>query len=449
MIVSARSAVRLPSGVRDFLPRATARRRSIAERLLGEFESWGYARIITPLYECADVLERGLGVDARQAAIRFVEPGTGEVVALRPDMTPQVARMAATHLSDIDGPLRYCYEGAVTRMQRGTRVQREILQAGVELIGAGAPEGDAEVLSVAVAALATMGLDHVRLDLGHVALVRYALAAISQPGLRREIEALLAKKAHREVARLAADLPEPLPTLLGALPTLYGNPDEVLARARALPLPDSVLAALSTVEKVLALSREVAESELHATISLDLGEVRGFEYYTGTRFDGYAEGVGEPVLRGGRYDELLGRYGHAASATGFAVDIEAIAQAQSARGVALPAPALTVLVTTAETRRYEGIRVAAALRAQGLRAAVDPGQRRGLKTLLRYAAEVGFTHILRIERDDAGFHRVPAGDANAPAVAVDSALLEAAAAGEGSGLAAHLRGPDAHRERND
>lgn len=91
MIVSARSAVRLPSGVRDFLPRATARRRSIAERLLGEFESWGYARIITPLYECADVLERGLGVDARQAAIRFVEPGTGEVVALRPDMTPQVA----------------------------------------------------------------------------------------------------------------------------------------------------------------------------------------------------------------------------------------------------------------------------------------------------------------------------------------------------------------------
>ena len=91
--------VRLPAGVRDFLPRAAARRRAIAERLLARFERWGYQRIITPVYECADVLERGLGADARAAAIRFVEPGTGEVVALRPDITAQVARLVATRLA--------------------------------------------------------------------------------------------------------------------------------------------------------------------------------------------------------------------------------------------------------------------------------------------------------------------------------------------------------------
>jgi ATP phosphoribosyltransferase regulatory subunit len=477
-----RSAVRLPPGVRDFLPRAAARRRGIAEKLLAEFEAWGYARIITPLFECADVLERGLGQDARQAAIRFVEPGTGEVVALRPDITPQVARMAATRMAEqgvgrpgkgtgmgsgmgSDGPLRYCYEGAVTRMQRGARMQREILQAGVELIGAGAPEGDAEVIALAAAALATMGIDHVRLDLGHVALARHALAAIDDAGQRAEIEALLAKKAHREVARAAAALPTPLRALLSALPTLYGAPSEVLRRARALAWPAPVRRAIDTVEAVLALSREVVESELHATITLDLGEMRGFEYYTGIRFGGYADGVGEPVLQGGRYDELVGRYGHPAQATGFAVDIEAIAQAQQARGVALPPAATAILVATTRQRRHEGMRVAAALRAQGLRAAVDLGQRRGRRALVAYASEVGFTRVLSLEAggaqmcrlasaDSASGERSPEGAARpewpeawheaGPEtwpetwIAVAPAPVAAAAAGDGKALAASL-----------
>ncbi|MCA9680341.1 MAG: ATP phosphoribosyltransferase regulatory subunit, partial [Myxococcales bacterium] len=113
------SPVRLPAGVRDYLPRAAARRRAIAERLLALFERWGYQRIITPVYECADVLERGLGDAGRAEAIRFVEPGSAEVVALRPDFTPQIARIAATRMHDVDGPLRLCYEGAVHRLAAG------------------------------------------------------------------------------------------------------------------------------------------------------------------------------------------------------------------------------------------------------------------------------------------------------------------------------------------
>jgi ATP phosphoribosyltransferase regulatory subunit len=461
MTERARSAVRLPPGVRDFLPRAAARRRGIAEKLLAEFEAWGYARIITPLYECADVLERGLGQDARQAAIRFVEPATGEVVALRPDITPQVARMAATYM-DRDraeargrragqagvtpgtmgnGPLRFCYEGAVTRMQRGARMQREILQAGVELIGAGAPEGDAEVIALAAAALATMGIEHVRLDLGHVALARHALAAIEDADQRAEIEALLAKKAHREVARAAAGLAAPQRALLAALPTLYGAPAEVLRRARSLAWPAPVRRAIDTVEAVLALSREVVASGLHATITLDLGEIRGFEYYTGIRFAGYGDGVGEPVLHGGRYDELVGRYGQPAQATGFAVDIEAIAQAQQARDVALPAPATAILVATSRPRRQEGMRVAAALRAQGLRAAVDLGQRRGRRALVAYASEVGFTGVLSLEAGGAQVWS-ELGLEPWPGLWMDvaAAPVARAAAGDGKALAALLAG---------
>ncbi|HUJ57574.1 MAG TPA: ATP phosphoribosyltransferase regulatory subunit, partial [Kofleriaceae bacterium] len=149
--------IRLPAGVRDFLPRAAARRRSLAEQVMAVFEAWGYAQVITPMFEVADVLERGLGDGARAAAIRFVEPGSGEVVALRPDITPQIARIVATRLADVPGPLRLCYEGAVTRLA-GELGQREILQAGIELVDAPAPGGDAEVLAVAAAALARSGL---------------------------------------------------------------------------------------------------------------------------------------------------------------------------------------------------------------------------------------------------------------------------------------------------
>ena len=116
----------------------------------------------------------GSAHDARAAAIRFVEPGTGEVVALRPDITPQIARVVATRLAEVEGPIRLCYEGAV--IARGLRAassgQREILQAGIELIEAGEPAGDAEVLAVAAAALAAAQLPETRIDVGHVAPAR-------------------------------------------------------------------------------------------------------------------------------------------------------------------------------------------------------------------------------------------------------------------------------------
>src|SRR5688572_21836307 len=204
MLTTPQTRIRLPVGVRDFLPAAAARRRALAERILAEFERWGYERIITPLFECADVLERGLGADARAAAIRFVEPVTGDVVALRPDITPQVARLVATRMAEVGGPVRLCYEGAVARMATGARAQREILQAGVELYGAGSPEGDAEAIAVAAAALAASAVPSVRLDIGHVALARHALDAVADEAQRASLALALSKKDRAAVARAGA-----------------------------------------------------------------------------------------------------------------------------------------------------------------------------------------------------------------------------------------------------
>jgi ATP phosphoribosyltransferase regulatory subunit len=325
------------------------------------FEAWGFARIVTPVFECADVLERGLGHDARAAAIRFVEPGTGEIVALRPDITPQVARLVATRLAELEGPIRLCYEGAVIRLA-GELGQREVLQAGIELIDAHEPEGDAEVLAVAAAALAASQLPETRLDVGHVAPARYVLGAAPDGDARARLSAALARKDRAGVRAAARALPAPIVPLAEALVGLWGPADATLARAAQQAWPDDVRAALSRLGAVLAAFAELADPPAPA-VTIDLGDLRGFDYYTGMRFAGYAAGAPDAVLRGGRYDELIGRYGREARATGFAIDLEAVTEAQRAVGAAAAPAALGVAVAGTGAAR-----LARALRAHGHRA---------------------------------------------------------------------------------
>src|SRR5690242_1188495 len=175
------TSLRLPAGMRDFAPEAAAARRRIAEALLRVFEQWGFARVITPAFEYEDVLALGLGGAGRAAAIRFVEPSSGQVVALRPDITPQIARLIATRFRDEPGPVRLSYEGTVVRLERAGKGQRELIQAGVELAGVGSPAGDVEVIALGVAALRAAGLPQPTIDLGHLGLAREVFAALQLP----------------------------------------------------------------------------------------------------------------------------------------------------------------------------------------------------------------------------------------------------------------------------
>ncbi len=437
----AQPSIRLPKGVRDFLPRATARRREIAGHLVREFERWGYRRVITPQFECNDVLERGLGENGRKAVLRFVEPGSGEIVALRPDITPQIARMVATRLADIEGPLRLCYQGAVTRLNLGVTQPREILQAGVELVNAESPHGDAELIAVAASALAHSGMEHIRLDVGHVGISRQALERIEDVARRALVRDLINKKDQAGVAKAVADLPKSQRILLEALPDLYGPPKEVLARAGRLPLAPENRDALSMVEQLLSNTEGLIDPELHARLGVDLGDVRGFEYYTGLWFRGFVEGYGGAVLRGGRYDNLIARYGHDTHATGFAVDIEAIAQAQRKRGVDMGRLEDAVVISVRkEAQRVVGARIAASLRAQGVRVALDPRPFPGVISLCQHAEAVGFSRVVVIGARKAGSStggelvRIPT-NVNAPVIEpLPTKVLDAAVQGRPKSL---------------
>jgi ATP phosphoribosyltransferase regulatory subunit len=361
--------------VRDYLPVAAARRRGLAAAAAAELERWGYRGIITPLYEYADVLARGTGQAAQ--AMRFVEPTSGEVVALRPDLTPQVARLVATRMHDEPGPLRLYYQGSVVRLDGG---RREIFQVGVELIDAPQPGGDLEVVALAEAALDAVGVSERTLDLGHAAIVRAALDGLDGDA-SVALQAALARKDGAAVAELAMRAPVERRRLLAALPTLYGGRD-VLDRARALVSDAGARAAL---DELATLCARLEAAGAGARLSIDLGEVRGFDYYTGTRFAIYAEGVGGALASGGRYDGLVARYGRPARAAGFALDVDRVAELLKLRGVPAPRVAGGVLVAGDPVA---AARLATELRGKGERAVLDLDEPAPSdELLLRRAAE--------------------------------------------------------------
>jgi ATP phosphoribosyltransferase regulatory subunit len=358
--------VRLPPGVRDYLPVAAARRRGLAAAAATELERWGYRGIITPLYEYDHVLALGMGHQVQ--AMRFVEPATGDVVALRPDLTPQVARLVATRMHDEPGPLRLYYQGSVVRLDGG---RREIFQIGVELIDAPQPGGDLEVVALAEAALDAVGIRDRAVDLGHAAVAR---AAVGDDGdglgldddAAAALHTALARKDGAAVAELAARtrLSDGRKRLLAALPSLYGGV-EVLERARAL-VDDA--ASRAALDELGALCARLGQLGPPTRISIDLGEVRGWDYYTGTRFAIFADGVGGALASGGRYDRLVERFGRPARAAGFALDVDAVAELLKLRGVPAPRQAGGVLVAGDP---LAAATLAASLRAGGERAILE------------------------------------------------------------------------------
>jgi len=302
----------IPSGTRDVLPDEMRELRDITEAIRAVFELDGYGEVWTPALEYEDVLGRGGGAPP---AYRVFDDH-GEVLALRTDMTVPIARLVATRYPTAEPPLRFCYFAHAYRGVRPHRGQmREFLQAGIELVGASAPAGTAEALSVLCHALDAVGLREYRIGLGDASLYPTLLRSLGIPPVPREalMDALVARDfvaLERELQRLALDDADA--QLLLRVPQIRGGA-EVLAGPEG-PVADAV-AGLRGVYELLA--PEVAER-----VILDLGLVRQMGYYTGAVFDVYDPALGAPLGGGGRYDELLGRFGRSLPAVGFALTID-------------------------------------------------------------------------------------------------------------------------------
>jgi ATP phosphoribosyltransferase regulatory subunit len=360
----------LPAGMRDLLPEEAAARRALSRKVLDRFALHGYALVTLPAFEFAEVLERGLGTLDPSDVLRFVEPESGEVAALRPDMTPQIARMIATRLRDRPPPFRIAYEGTVLRRRSGrARKSRQIPQAGIELAGVSGPEGDIELLVLAAEALQAAGLREFTLDVGDAGIVR-ALLEGRPPAEQRRLSEAMARKDDAEIAD---------PTLR-ALATMQGGREILVEGVRRL----EGTPAEGPARRLLALYEAAVARGLGPNLAADLGEVRGFAYYTGTVFHAYAPGTGDALASGGRYDELLAGFGCPLPAAGFAVDLDRATEALRAAGAGeAEARRVVVFGRDAEDR-------ARALRGEGIAAVTAPGQ----SEALAWARAWGFTHVL-------------------------------------------------------
>ena len=302
----------IPSGTRDVLPDEMRELRDITEAIRGIFEHDGYGEVWTPALEYENVLARGGG---EPPAYRVFDDH-GEVLALRTDMTVPIARLVSTRYPTAEPPLRFCYFAHAYRGVRPHRGQmREFLQAGIELIGAPAPQGTAEALTVLYHALDAVGLRDFRIGLGDASLYPALLRSLDVPEAAVEplMDALIGRDFVTLESRLAElGLSDADAELLLGVPQIRGGP-EVLAGAEG-PVADAV-AGLAGVYELLA-------PELAARVIIDLGLVRKMGYYTGAVFEVYDPALGAPLGGGGRYDDLLGRFGRPLPAVGFALTID-------------------------------------------------------------------------------------------------------------------------------
>jgi ATP phosphoribosyltransferase regulatory subunit len=305
---------RIPSGTRDVLPTEMGELRAMTDRIRGVFERAGYGEVYTPALEYESTFDRAQSAGSRPAYRLFDEQGN--VLVLRSDMTVPIARLVATRYGQSEPPLRFCYLAHAYRgVRQGRGQSREFLQAGVELIGAGAPSGTAEALTILCDALDAAGLKTYRIGLGDVSLYPALLEGLRVPA--EAVDVILSELARGDFVGVEREL-----TGLG-----LGRDDAQfmlkVARTRGGPevLDDLSGPLQEAVTGMLDVHALLAPAVAERVI-FDFGLVRSLGYYTGAVFQVYDPAYGVPLGNGGRYDELLGQFGRPLPAVGFALNVE-------------------------------------------------------------------------------------------------------------------------------
>jgi len=337
--------MRLPPGTRDWLPAELRRKRAVEAVMRGVFERWAYSEVQTPNYERFDALEAGLGEAVSRQTFLFNDK-SGTQIALRPEMTTPVARLASTRMREAPLPLRLSYIAPAYRYEDPQEGRmREYTSAGLELIGPQSLEADAESLFTAIEALDALGLTDTLFDINHVAIVDGVLAGLEldAAGIAQAKTLISGRIIVALRARLAGTGSDAEVEEIVRLALMRGR-DDVLAIARRLCHTDAGHAGIDRLRALLARASELGYGD---RLNVDLSLLRDFNYYTGFIFEGFAHEVGFELCGGGRYDTLLPRFGFDVGAVGWSLAIERILLALERRHSTRfgAAPAIDVLVS--------------------------------------------------------------------------------------------------------
>ncbi|RDE19626.1 ATP phosphoribosyltransferase regulatory subunit [Motiliproteus coralliicola] len=358
----------LPDGVNEILPQQARQVEALRRKLVDLFDCWGYDLVMPPMIEYLESLLTGTGNDLALNTFKVTDQLTGRMMGLRADTTPQVARIDA-HSLNRQGPTRLCYVNSVLHtVPANMLTSRSPMQIGAELYGHAGVDSDIEVISLMLEALTQVELGQpLTLDLGHVGIYR---ALVEQAELQdddqAELFSLLQKKSLTELDALleTLQLSESQRNAFRLLAQLNGGRDTIERARQALQQEyPSIATALDDLE---AIAEAVLTRFPQVSLYFDLGELRGYNYHTGAVFAVYVPTFGQPLAKGGRYDEIGKDFGRARPATGFSGDLKVIAElavdhADRRGAILAPADGDSTLADKINALRLQGERVMRAL----------------------------------------------------------------------------------------
>lgn len=356
-----RQLVHTPEGVRDIYGKEYARKLALEDLIRRQLNLYGYQDIQTPTFEFFDVFSREIGTTPSKELYKFFDK-EGNTLVLRPDFTPSMARCAAKYFMDEDVPIRFCYAGnTFTNTSSLQGKLKEVTQMGAELMGDGSVEADGEMIAMVVEALLASGLKDFQVSIGQV---EYFKGICAQAGLDEQTESELRDFISGKNIFGAQELlsgrgiAESYCNMLLKVTDYFGTA-EVLNEAKKLVCNSRSLYAVDRLEK---LYQVLCAYGVEMYISFDLGMLSKYNYYTGIIFKAYTYGVGEPIVKGGRYDHLLGYFGKEAPAIGFVVVVDDLMSALQRQKAGIE-PEDDLIYLTYGSANYESM----LSRARGLR----------------------------------------------------------------------------------
>lgn len=311
-----------PEGFRDTLPAKYAARAALTEKLSRLFGLYGYFSVSSPALEYIEVFE-GKGSADNKSMYRFIDR-EGNVLALRPDMTPPISRIASTYFKNTDWPLRFCYFEKAFRCNESYKGHAgEFMEAGIELIGDGSLEADYEAVLIAIKSLLAAGLEDFRVEIGHAGFVG---GLLDETGLdedtKKAVRQCLIEKNYVRLEQYTQinEIPAEIRAALADLLYMTGGL-EIFERINLYDENEKITHAVERLKGIYELIA-AREGGLEKYIRFDLGMVGHLDYYTGIIMRGYCFGSGFSVLDGGRYDKLTAEFGACAPSVGFAIKID-------------------------------------------------------------------------------------------------------------------------------
>jgi ATP phosphoribosyltransferase regulatory subunit len=343
MSKSIKAYTQIPPGTQILIGRAAQQRRILERAICSVFEGWSYEEIIPPIFDYYDVFVKGMGTGPEEQIYRFIDR-EGNILALRPEFTSLVAKTVATRLASSPKPIRLFYSGDVLRFEKpkGGR-QREFSQIGIEHYGGESKTADVEILLIAVEVFERLGIKGFQINLGSVDFFGGVVDRMELPDLQiAELKEVLNTKDQSGLESLLStlSLADRRKKILRAIPHLTGG-RPVIQEARDLVRNPRSVEALNHLEEIYSIFERL---DLAQHLTIDLGEVRGFDYYTGILFRAYVRDMGFEVAGGGRYDGLPGEFGEDLPAVGFSFSLDRLQQ------IAVP----TLKVAAAEPASIHG-----------------------------------------------------------------------------------------------